>query len=53
MTEQTDQETTRGSRHVVDAVKALLACERLGDEALALLAVEGEATAEDRPGAVR
>ncbi|WP_159028563.1 hypothetical protein [Kitasatospora sp. MY 5-36] len=53
MTEQTGQEATRGGRHVVDAVKALPACERLRDEALALLAAEEEAAAEGRLGAVR
>ncbi|MFF4926174.1 hypothetical protein ACFY4B_36850 [Kitasatospora sp. NPDC001261] len=53
MTEQTGQEATRGSRHVVDAVTAPPACERLADEALALPAVEEEAAAEGRLGAAR
>ncbi|MFE7636294.1 hypothetical protein ACFU7Z_19895 [Kitasatospora sp. NPDC057518] len=53
MTEQTDRETTRGSRRAVDAVTAPLACERPGDEAFALPAAEEEAAAEGRIGAVR
>ncbi|MET8704344.1 hypothetical protein ABZW10_36645 [Kitasatospora sp. NPDC004723] len=50
----TDQQTTCGSQHVVEAVTGLLAChEHLGAEALALLAAEKEITAEGRLATIR
>ncbi|MFJ4672727.1 hypothetical protein [Kitasatospora purpeofusca] len=50
----TDQQTTRGSQYVVEAVTGVLAChEHLGDEALALLTAEKETTAEGRLATIR